>query len=69
MKKGDILFLNNWITLHRRTAFNDFIEFTKKTPPENMVSVPNGRPIHSAFRDNFGAVEAGALRGDQGAKK
>ena len=64
MKKGDILFLNNWITLHRRTAFKDFIESTKKRHLLRIwLSVPNSRPIHSAFRDNFGAVEAGALRG------
>lgn len=61
---GDMLLLNNWVTLHRRTEFEDFFE------PERCrhilrawLSVPNSRPLDPLFADNYGAVEAGAIRG------
>jgi len=62
--RGDILFLNNWVTLHRRTAFVD-------AEPEELrrhilrvwLSVPNSRPLDPLFEDNYGAVGAGEVRG------
>lgn len=61
---GDILFLNNWVTLHRRTAFEDH-----EAPEEKRclfrvwLSVPNSRPLDPRFAENFGSTAAGAIRG------
>ena len=64
LKRGELLFLNNWTTLHRRTAFEDFEEPEKRRHLLRVwLSVPNSRPLDESFRANFGAVEAGAIRG------
>ena len=64
LKAGELLFLNNWTTLHRRTAFEDFKDPNKRRHLLRIwLSMPNSRPLDEAFRANFGAVEAGALRG------
>ena len=61
---GDILLLNNWTTLHRRTAFEDH-----ENPEDRRrlfriwLSMPNSRPIDPRFEANFGATGAGELRG------
>jgi hypothetical protein len=61
---GDMLFLNNWTTLHRRTEFVDHDEPERKRHLLRIwLSVPNSRPISPLFKDNFGATEAGAIRG------
>ena len=59
---GDILFLNNWMTFHRRAEFEDYDEPEKKRHLLRIwLSVPNSRPIHPLFQDNYGATEAGAV--------
>ena len=64
LKAGELLFLNNWTTLHRRTAFEDFKDPNKRRHLLRIwLSMPNSRPLDEAFRANFGAVEAGASRG------
>lgn len=64
LQKGDILFLNNWTTLHRRTAFQDHdIPSQKRHLLRIWLSMPNSRPIDESFRANYGSVEAGTLRG------
>jgi len=61
---GDIVFLNNWVTLHRRSEFEDYAEEEKKRHILRIwLSVPNSRPLDPLFKDNYGAVEAGELRG------
>ena len=61
---GDILFLNNWATFHRRTAFEDWPEPERRRHLLRVwLSVPNSRPLDEAFRANFGCVEAGSIRG------
>ena len=61
---GDILLLNNWTTLHRRSEFVDHVDPAEKRHLLRVwLSVPNSRPIDPLFQDNFGATEAGALRG------
>ena len=61
---GDILFLNNWVTLHRRSEFVDHDEPERKRHLLRIwLSVPNSRPLDPHFRDNYGATEAGAIRG------
>ena len=61
---GDMLFLNNWTTLHRRSEFLDHKDPVEKRHLLRVwLSVPNSRPIDPLFKDNFGTTEAGALRG------
>ena len=61
---GDFLFLNNWITLHRRSEFVDHEDpALKRHLLRIWLSVPNSRPIDPLFKDNFGATKAGAIRG------
>ena len=61
---GDILFLNNWVTLHRRSEFEDYAEEDRKRHILRIwLSVPNSRPLHPLFLDNYGAVGAGEIRG------
>ena len=64
MQRGDILLLNNWILLHRRTAFEDFSDPSMKRHLLRIwLSMPNSRPIDQSFEDNFGSTKAGAVRG------
>tara|TARA_B100001057_G_scaffold361277_1_gene363670 strand:- start:100 stop:969 length:870 start_codon:yes stop_codon:yes gene_type:complete len=64
LKRGEIVFLNNWTTLHRRTAFEDEKEEEKRRHLLRVwISVPNSRPLDESFRANFGSTEAGAVRG------
>ena len=62
-RQGDILLLNNWVTLHRRSEFEDYPEPERKRHLLRIwLSVPNSRPLHPLFKDNYGATEAGAIR-------
>ena len=64
LKRGEIVFLNNWTTLHRRTAFEDEKEEEKRRHLLRVwISVPNSRPLDESFLANFGSTEAGAVRG------
>lgn len=61
---GDILLLNNWVTFHRRSEFEDYDDVERKRHILRIwLSVPNSRPLDPLFRDNYGATEAGAIRG------
>lgn len=67
---GDILFLNNWVTLHRRTAFEDHEEVEQRRHLLRVwLSMPNSRPIDPMFAGNYGATAAGAIRGGMPAAK
>jgi len=69
LARGDILMLNNWVTLHRRTAFvDDDDEALHRHILRVWLSVPNSRPLNRMFKDNYGAVGAGAVRGGMRAK-
>ena len=58
------MLLNNWVTFHRRTAFEDWDEPSRKRHIlRAWLSVPNSRPLDPLFKDNYGATEAGAIRG------
>lgn len=61
LEPGDLLLLNNWVTFHRRGAFQDGAD--KRHLLRIWLSVPNSRPLDPRFREHFGATEAGALRG------
>lgn len=64
LERGDVLFLNNWVTFHRRSAFADHPEPGRERHLLRLwLSVPNSRSLDPRFREHFGATEAGALRG------
>ena len=66
---GDLLLLNNWITLHRREEFEDYEEQERRRHILRIwLSMPNSRPLDPLFADNYGATAAGAIRGGMRAK-
>ena len=61
---GDMLFLNNFVTLHRRAEFEDHESLELRRHLLRVwLSVPNSRPLHPDFAGNYLATEAGAIRG------
>lgn len=69
-KPGDFLFLNNWVTYHRRTEFIDHEEEKRRRCLFRLwLSPPNSRPLDKIFEANFGSVEAGAIRGGMNLQK
>ena len=69
LQPGDMLLLNNWVTFHRRTEFRDGPDAAQKRHILRVwLSVPNSRPIDPLFKENYGATEAGAIRGGMRAK-
>ena len=61
---GDIQFLNNHVTVHSRTAFEDFEEPERKRHLLRMwLSVPNSRALSPAMGTIFRDQAAGAVRG------
>ena len=64
LEPGDMLFLNNWVTLHRRSEFIDHQDLALRRHLLRIwLAVPNSRPLHADFAANFGATAAGAIRG------
>lgn len=64
LEPGDVLLLNNWTTLHRRSAFTDASAADARRHLLRIwLSMPDSRPIAACFTDHFGATAAGALRG------
>ena len=61
---GDLLFLNNWVTFHRRDHFEDADDPNLKRHLLRVwLSVPNSRPLDPLFADNYGNTAAGSIRG------
>lgn len=61
---GDLVLLNNWVTLHRRSEFLDYEEPQRKRLLLRIwLSVPNSRALDPRFAGSYGATAAGALRG------
>ena len=61
---GDMQFLNNHLTLHTRTSFQDFdAEDQKRHLMRLWLSLPNGRPLSDGFEPFYRDVAAGAVRG------
>ncbi len=61
---GDLVLLNNLVTLHRRAAFVDHDDPARKRHILRLwLSVPNSRPLDPAFAPTFGDTRGGALRG------
>ena len=63
-ESGDILFLNNWVTLHRRSEFVDHEDLALRRHLLRLwLAMPNSRPLDPAFGVNYGSTDAGADRG------
>ena len=63
-QRGDILLLNNFVTLHRRKAFeDDGRNQFRRHLLRIWLSMPNSRPIDPMFSASYGQTSAGALRG------
>lgn len=61
---GDIQFLNNHVTVHSRTGFEDFPEPDRKRHLLRMwLSVPNSRALSPAMSAIYRDQSAGAVRG------
>jgi alpha-ketoglutarate-dependent taurine dioxygenase len=61
---GDLVLLNNLVTLHRRNEFEDHPEPERKRHILRLwLSTPTSRPLVPAFAPTFGATRPGALRG------
>ncbi|MEM9552755.1 MAG: TauD/TfdA family dioxygenase [Acidobacteriota bacterium] len=61
---GDILFANNFTTLHSRSEFEDHPDPDRRRLILRIwLSVPNSRRLPPELAGTFGAVEPGALRG------
>ncbi|MEM9409701.1 MAG: TauD/TfdA family dioxygenase [Planctomycetota bacterium] len=61
---GDIVFMNNWITLHRRHEFEDDDDpKLRRHILRVWLSMPNSRAVDPRFAGNYGATAAGAIRG------
>ena len=67
---GDILLLNNWVTLHKRSEFIDHEDEKKKRHIlRAWISPTNNREIDPLFKDNYGDYRAGFVRGGMKASK
>ncbi|CAM2006621.1 TauD/TfdA family dioxygenase [Acanthopleuribacter pedis] len=61
---GDLLFVNNFMFLHRRDAFTDAADPNQRRLLLRLwLSMPNSRPLPESFRGMYRNIGAGALRG------
>ncbi len=61
---GDIQLLNNHITYHSRTSYEDHPEPERQRLLLRLwLSVPGSRPLPAGYETLWGRVEAGAVRG------
>jgi len=61
---GDIMLVNNHITYHTRSAFEDCAEPEYKRDLLRLwLAVSNSRPLSSAYLPSFRHIAAGAIRG------
>lgn len=58
---GEMLFLNNYTTLHSRSTFSEGQD--RRLLLRLWLSMPNSRPLPESFRAVYGNVEPGAVRG------
>ena len=67
---GDIQLLNNHLTYHARTRYDDFDEKEKKRLLLRLwLAVPGSRPLPRGYELLFGSIEAGAVRGGVASKE
>jgi alpha-ketoglutarate-dependent taurine dioxygenase len=60
---GELLLLNNYVTLHSRTAFSDPPGAPGRLILRGGISVPNSRQLPESWAAHYGGYQAGAVRG------
>lgn len=64
LERGDMQLLNNYVTLHSRTNFEDFDEPDQKRHLLRLwLAVPTSQPLPPQWEEYYGDVRAGAVRG------
>jgi hypothetical protein len=64
LEEGDLQLLNNYLTLHSRTPFEDFEEPDRKRHLLRLwLAVPGSQPLPPQWESYYGDVRAGAVRG------
>ena len=64
LDRGDLQLLNNYVVIHSRTNFEDFEEPEKKRHLLRLwLSIPQGQRLPSLWKEYFGDIEAGSVRG------
>ncbi|MCZ2499034.1 hypothetical protein GN316_19945 [Xylophilus sp. Kf1] len=64
LERGDMQLLNNYVTLHSRTPFEDFDEPDQKRHLLRLwLSIPSSQPLPAEWEEYYGDVRAGAVRG------
>lgn len=61
---GDIQWVNNYVVLHGRTAYEDYDDLAQKRHMLRLwLSVPDARPLPEAFNAMYGSLEPGRRTG------
>ena len=64
LERGDLQLLNNYVTIHSRSSFEDYEDFDMKRHLLRLwLSIPSAQPLPPNWREYFGDVRAGAVRG------
>lgn len=64
LERGDMQLLNNYVTLHSRTPFEDFEEPDLKRHLLRLwLAIPGSQPLPDDWAEYYGDVRAGAVRG------
>ncbi|MFC4276701.1 TauD/TfdA family dioxygenase [Achromobacter aloeverae] len=64
LEQGDMQLLNNYVTLHSRTPFEDYDEPDRKRHLFRLwLSVPTSQPLPDDWKEYYGDSRAGSVRG------
>lgn len=64
LEQGDMQLLNNYVTLHSRTPFEDYDEPDRKRHLFRLwLAVPGSQPLPDDWKEYYGEVRAGSVRG------
>ncbi|MCT9124815.1 TauD/TfdA family dioxygenase [Cupriavidus gilardii] len=64
LEQGDMQLLNNYVTLHSRTPFEDHDEPDRKRHLFRLwLAVPGSQPLPDDWKEYYGDVRAGSVRG------
>ena len=64
LDRGDLQLLNNYVVIHSRTNFEDHEEPERKRHLLRLwLSIPNGQRLPALWKEYFGDVAAGSVRG------